>query len=75
MTPEEVPVTSPQPGTVTRRWMTVSTDGRAVLFEVYADSTIHMVVAPEGASGMVPINDCTEALYDRHGTLIVSREP
>jgi len=65
--------------TVTHRWVGFSADGKPVLFEVYADNTIHLVVAPDSAMSpgthYLPIDECSEALYDRHGTLIVSREP
>ena len=60
--------------TVTHRWVGFSA-GRPVLFEVYADNTLHLVVPPEGASGTIPVDECAEGLYDRHGVLIVEREP
>jgi hypothetical protein len=61
--------------TVIHRWIGFGTDRRAVLFEQYADNSLHLVVTPEGASGQIPVGDCAEGLYDRHGTLVVSREP
>lgn len=64
--------------TVVHRWMTLSADGRPVMIEVYADNTFHLVVPPETPVGQfrtIPIDECSEGLYDRHGTLIVSREP
>jgi hypothetical protein len=61
--------------TVISRYLCLSTDGRVCLFEVYDDHTSHLVIPPRGASGQIAIDDCTEGLYDRHGTLVVGIGP
>ena len=61
--------------TVIHRHLGATPDGRVWLLEVYADHTTHLVVTKPGASGVIPVDECDEGLYDRHGTLIASREP